>query len=70
MTIGVQEARQNLRDFVDAALVDSQRTIIQRHGKPVAVLVPVEDAEVLFALDEQPELLATIRWKTKPLAED
>lgn len=41
MTTGVQEARQNLRQFIDAAANDQQHTVIERRGKPVAVLVPV-----------------------------
>lgn len=41
VTAGIQEARQNLKRFVDAAADDQQHTVIERHGKPVAVLVPV-----------------------------
>jgi prevent-host-death family protein len=38
---GVQDARQKLRQFIDAAADEQQHTVIQRRGKPVAVLVPV-----------------------------
>jgi len=38
---GVQEARQNLRQFIDAAADDKQHTVIERRGRPVAVLVDV-----------------------------
>lgn len=41
VTTGMQEARQNLKRFVDAAADDDQHTVIERHGTPVAVLVPV-----------------------------
>lgn len=62
VTIGVQKARDGLRDYIDAALLEGQRTVIERHGKAVAVLVPVADARALFALDKRPndreELLA------------
>jgi prevent-host-death family protein len=60
VTIGVQEARQSLRDYIDAALLEGQRTIIERHGKPVAVLIGVPDADLLFALDDRPELRAEL----------
>lgn len=66
VTIGVQEARQNLRDYIDAALLEGQRTVIERHGKAVAVLVSVRDGEVLFALDDQPERRAEIEESAKP----
>lgn len=39
VTTGVQEARQNLRKFIDAAADDQQHTVIERRGRPVAVLV-------------------------------
>jgi prevent-host-death family protein len=42
MTTGVQEARKNLRLIIDAAANDEQHTVIERRGKPVAVLVPVD----------------------------
>lgn len=41
VTAGVQEARQNLKKFIDAAADDHQHTVIERRGRPVAVLVPV-----------------------------
>lgn len=41
VTTGMQEARENFRRFVDAADVGQQHTVIERHGRPVAVLVPV-----------------------------
>jgi prevent-host-death family protein len=41
-TVGVQQARDNLRDHIDAAVKDDQITVITRHGKEVAALVPSE----------------------------
>jgi prevent-host-death family protein len=67
VTIGVQEARTGLRDLIDAALLEGQRTVIERHGKPVAVLVSVRDAQALFALDERPEQRAEIDSAAKPI---
>lgn len=66
MTVGVQEARTGLRNFIDAALIEGQRTVIERHGKAVAVLVSVADAQALFALDDRPELRAELD-KAAPL---
>ena len=67
VTIGVQKVRDGLRDYIDAALLEGQRTIIERNGKPVAVLIGVPDAEVLFALDGQPDLRAVLDSSRKPL---
>jgi prevent-host-death family protein len=41
VTTGIQDARDRLRTYVDAALAERQHTVIERHGKPVAVLVPI-----------------------------
>lgn len=41
MTIGMELARRHFRRWVDAATVEGQHTVVERHGKPVAVLVPV-----------------------------
>lgn len=41
VTTGIQDARDKLRTYVDAARDEKQHTVIERHGKPLAVLVPV-----------------------------
>ncbi len=38
---GIQDARNKLKQFIDAALESKQHTVTERHGRPVAVLVPV-----------------------------
>lgn len=65
VTIGVQAARQNLRDYIDAALLEGQRTVIERHGRPVAVIVTVEDADALSELDERPDQRAELTAAAK-----
>jgi prevent-host-death family protein len=42
-TIGSREARQKWRDLLDAAYTGSTDTVIERNGKPIAVLIPYED---------------------------
>jgi prevent-host-death family protein len=52
-TIGSREARQKWRDLLDAAYTGSVDTIIERSGKPVAVLIPYEDyLAIQEALDD------------------
>lgn len=41
VTTGIQDARDKLRAYVDAAVEGRQHTVIERRGRPVAVLVPV-----------------------------
>lgn len=40
--LGVQETRDRLRTRVDAVLEEGTHTVVTRHGKPVAVLVPMD----------------------------
>jgi PHD/YefM family antitoxin component YafN of YafNO toxin-antitoxin module len=37
----IQSARDGLRTLVDAAVEEGQHTVLERYGRPVAVLVPV-----------------------------
>lgn len=41
VTTGIQDARSKFKIYVDAAADRKQHTVIERRGKPVAVLVPV-----------------------------
>lgn len=41
-TIGIAEARSNLRDIVDQVQQQSDTFIINRNGKPAAAVVPIE----------------------------
>lgn len=52
-TIGSREARQKWRDLLDAAYRGTTDTIIERNGKPIAVLIPYEDYQAIEeALDQ------------------
>ncbi len=52
-TIGSREARQKWRDLLDAVYTGSADIIIERNGKPTAVLIPYEDYLALAeALDD------------------
>jgi prevent-host-death family protein len=55
--LGVQETRDNLRTRVDVTIEDGTHTVVTRHGKPVAVLVPMEwYRRASAALDEPTDL--------------
>jgi prevent-host-death family protein len=40
--IGVQEARDKFRERVDKAIAPGVHTVVSRHGRNVAVIVPIE----------------------------
>ena len=52
-TIGSREARQKWRDLLDAVYAGDSDIVIERNGKPTAVLIPYEDYLALVeALDD------------------
>lgn len=53
LTINSREARNNFRDLLDRILAGDTDVIIERNGKPVAALIPIDDyKEILDELDD------------------
>lgn len=53
LTYSSKEARQNWRKILDTILGRKQDILIERNGKPAAVIMPVEDYEnIREALEE------------------
>jgi prevent-host-death family protein len=56
LTYSSKDARQNWRKILDIILARGQDILIERNGKPAAVIVPVEDYEnIREALEEYRE---------------
>ena len=58
VSLNITEARKELREIVDRVVHGSERITLSRYGKPAAVLVSVEDAELLEILENQGDLEA------------
>ena len=52
-SMNISEARERLAEVIDAA--QSEAVVLQRHGRPAAVLVSVERYEELLAAAEEAE---------------
>jgi prevent-host-death family protein len=52
MRLSIVGLRANLGDVVNRAAYGGQRVVLERRGKPIAVVVSVSDAELLDALEE------------------
>jgi prevent-host-death family protein len=50
----VSVARGSFSDLVNEVFAFGERIVLERHGKPVAAIVPVADLERLEALDSGP----------------
>lgn len=57
----INEARRNLADLINRVAYARERIRLGRRGKTVAVIVPVEDADLLEALEDRMDLAAARR---------
>lgn len=69
MNISSKEARQNWRELLDTVNFRKNDILINRNGKPVAVMIPVEDYNnILEALQDYRDGLEAEQiynaWKT------
>jgi prevent-host-death family protein len=55
-SIPLAEARKTLGDLVDRVAYASERIELSKNGKPVAVVVTVEDAALLRQLEDKIDL--------------
>ena len=56
-TLEASQLRQSIADALNKVAYAGERITISRHGKPVAVLVPVEDAELLEAIEDRVDVV-------------
>jgi prevent-host-death family protein len=54
--ISIAEAKNNFGDLMNRAAYGKERLILTRRGKKLAALVPVEDLEVLEAIEDKIDL--------------
>ncbi len=57
-TTTISAVRNNLSETLNVVQYQHERVILERHGKPVAVLVPLEDYETLEALEDKQDITA------------
>jgi prevent-host-death family protein len=50
--LNVSEARSGFSEIVNSAAYGGKRTVISRHGKEVAAVIPIEDLRLLERLVE------------------
>jgi prevent-host-death family protein len=66
MTLNAARAREQLAEALNRVGFGKERVVIERHGKPVAALVPIEDLETLRALEDRIDLEAARAALKKP----
>lgn len=67
--LGSSAARKQLPDILNRAAYTGERFVVNRHGKPVAAIVPVQDLDHLEKLEDVADLEALRRVKEDPDAQ-
>jgi prevent-host-death family protein len=65
-TIPISEAREHLADLGNRVSLRGERVVVERRGKNLFALVPVEDAELLERLEDKLDLDAIRAAKDEP----
>lgn len=64
--VSVMEARANFSETVNRTAFGHERLVIERHGKAVAALVPIEDLQRLRDLEDREDVEAARRALADP----
>ncbi len=56
MTVSTREARENFSDVVNRVAYGKERIVLTRRGKPVVAVVPIDDVEILEAMEDKIDL--------------
>jgi antitoxin Phd len=65
-SIPISEARERLADLGNRVALRGERLIVERRGKDLFALVPLEDVELLERLEDQIDLEAIRASKGEP----
>jgi prevent-host-death family protein len=63
-TLSISEAREHLSDLGNQVALRGERIVIERRGKDIFAMVPIEDLEILERIEDQIDL-ETIRKRSK-----
>ena len=66
MTLNAARAREQFAEALNRVGYGKERVVIERHGKPVAALVPIEDLETIRALEDRIDLEAAREMLKRP----
>jgi prevent-host-death family protein len=58
MNVSISTIRDNLADALNRVAYGGERVILERRGKPVAVLVSLEDLQLLEEMENQADIRA------------
>lgn len=66
-TLNAVRLRATLAETLNQVAYAHERVIVEKHGKPVAALVPIEDLKTLEALEDRIDLEAAREALAEPV---
>ena len=67
--MSISNARSQLTELVNRAFYSGERTVLQKHGKPLAAIISIKDLELLERIIEKIEDYVDIQDAEAALAE-
>jgi prevent-host-death family protein len=67
--VDVSELRESLRDTLDRVVHSGKRLVVNRHGNPVAAIVPLGDLQALESRDDDAAQAFASTWEDEPFPE-
>ena len=61
MNVSIVEARANLSEVLNKAAYAGERVVLERHGKPAAAIVSMDDLKLLEELENHSDLKAALK---------
>ena len=65
----IDEVKEAFTNAIHRVQTEGERILLRDHGKDVAVLISVEDLELLEQLEEQADLVEAVKAMTDPTDE-
>lgn len=65
-TMSAVEAREHFSEVLNRTAYGKERTILTRHGRKLAVVMPLEDLETLEALEDKIDVEEAIKAMEEP----
>ncbi len=64
--VSMTKARQNFTDIANRVMYGDERICIEKNNKPLVAVVPIEDVELLEALEDKLDVEAALKALKKP----
>ena len=64
--LAARKAREEFRDLVDRVVQEHERIVVQRRGKDVAAIVPIDDLKLLKKLEDRLDYEAALEALNEP----